>query len=227
MITWCVLQAARFFSQLHVYSPDTNRWSHVLPRVMPGTPSAPPGTAGHAACVVRNKMVVFGGSHGHGVRWELYVWGISWCQVRIYIFEGSHGVKWELYVWWISWCQVRIYIFEWSHGVRWELYDWGISWCQVRIYIFDGSHGVRRELCLMDLMVSSENLHLGGISWCQVRITYLRDLMVSGENYMFEGSHGHNLRWNLYVWNSVSLKCLSVDWFSKFLHNCGMWCFQL
>lgn len=59
-------QAARFFNQLHLYSIATNQWTLVYPRLAAGVEGVPQGIAGHAASVVGDKMVVFGGSHGHG-----------------------------------------------------------------------------------------------------------------------------------------------------------------
>ncbi|KAL4220839.1 F-box only protein 42 [Mactra antiquata] len=55
-------QAARFFSELHVYKPATNRWSHLT------TLSQQSPVAGHSASVIGDKMVVFGGSQVPGVR---------------------------------------------------------------------------------------------------------------------------------------------------------------
>ncbi|XP_060066686.1 F-box only protein 42-like [Ylistrum balloti] len=52
-------QAARFFSELHMYKPETNRWYHITTM----SPTSPKPTAGHSASVVGDTMVVFGGSH--------------------------------------------------------------------------------------------------------------------------------------------------------------------
>ena len=61
-------QAARFFNQLHVYSIASKHWTLVYPRLAAGVDSVPQGIAGHAASVVGDRMIVFGGSHGHGQR---------------------------------------------------------------------------------------------------------------------------------------------------------------
>lgn len=52
-------QAARFFSELHMYKPETNRWFHITTM----SPTSPKPTAGHSASVVSDTLVVFGGSH--------------------------------------------------------------------------------------------------------------------------------------------------------------------
>lgn len=54
-------QAARFFNELHIYTPHTNKWSYVTSRIMPQL------VAGHSACVVKDSMIVFGGSNFPGV----------------------------------------------------------------------------------------------------------------------------------------------------------------
>ncbi|XP_064611419.1 F-box only protein 42-like [Liolophura sinensis] len=54
-------QAPRFFNELHTYSLVTNRWSHLFPQ------TSPRPCAGHSACVVQDKMVVFGGCHSPGL----------------------------------------------------------------------------------------------------------------------------------------------------------------
>ncbi|KAL3862757.1 hypothetical protein ACJMK2_008707 [Sinanodonta woodiana] len=51
-------QAARFFSELHIYSPPSNRWSHIQTL----SHESPKPMAGHSASVIRNMMVVFGGT---------------------------------------------------------------------------------------------------------------------------------------------------------------------
>ena len=57
-----VLQASKFFNQLNIYSPESNRWTQVV------TDNCPDGIAGHGATIVNDTMVVFGGYHGHGNR---------------------------------------------------------------------------------------------------------------------------------------------------------------
>jgi len=57
-----VLQASKFFNQLNIYSPESNRWTQVV------TDNCPDGIAGHGATIVGDSMVVFGGYHGHGNR---------------------------------------------------------------------------------------------------------------------------------------------------------------
>ena len=57
-----VLQASKFFNQLHIYSPESNRWTQVV------TDNCPDGIAGHGATIVDDSMVIFGGYHGHGSR---------------------------------------------------------------------------------------------------------------------------------------------------------------
>lgn len=54
-------QAARFFNELHIYTPHTNRWSYVTSRSMPQL------VAGHSACVIKDSMIVFGGSNFPGI----------------------------------------------------------------------------------------------------------------------------------------------------------------
>lgn len=53
-------QASKFFNQLNIYSPESNRWTQVV------TDNCPDGIAGHGATIVGDLMVVFGGYHGHG-----------------------------------------------------------------------------------------------------------------------------------------------------------------
>ncbi|CAH1774099.1 unnamed protein product [Owenia fusiformis] len=74
-------QAARFFSELHVYTPSSNRWNHVFTR------GCPPPTAGHSASIVGDTMIVFGGSHGHGASsgdlWSLDLKEMLWSKHEI------------------------------------------------------------------------------------------------------------------------------------------------
>ena len=58
----CVLQASKFFNQLNIYSPESNRWTQVV------TDNCPDGIAGHGATIVDDSMVVYGGYHGYGNR---------------------------------------------------------------------------------------------------------------------------------------------------------------
>ncbi|XP_042334297.1 F-box only protein 42 [Sceloporus undulatus] len=51
-------QPERFFDEIHTYSPSKNWWNCVV------TTHGPPPMAGHSSCVIRDKMVVFGGSLG-------------------------------------------------------------------------------------------------------------------------------------------------------------------
>jgi len=62
ILDMAVLQASKFFNQLNIYSPESNRWTQVV------TDNCPDGIAGHGATIVDNSMVVFGGYHGHGNR---------------------------------------------------------------------------------------------------------------------------------------------------------------
>ncbi|CAL1547573.1 unnamed protein product [Lymnaea stagnalis] len=55
-------QSAHYFSELHVYSPSTNRWSHIL-----SLGQEPEALGGHSASVVGHLMVVFGGSPRTGL----------------------------------------------------------------------------------------------------------------------------------------------------------------
>lgn len=57
-----MIQAARFFSELHIYKPEPNRWYHMNTL----SPVSPAPTAGHSASIVGNRMIVFGGSHVPG-----------------------------------------------------------------------------------------------------------------------------------------------------------------
>ena len=63
-----IILYCRFFNQLHTYCPLTNQWSHVVSVTGAQGQVIPPGTAGHSAAVVRNTMLVIGGSHCHGHR---------------------------------------------------------------------------------------------------------------------------------------------------------------
>ncbi|XP_063001280.1 F-box only protein 42 isoform X2 [Elgaria multicarinata webbii] len=51
-------QPERFFDEIHTYSPSKNWWNCVV------TTHGPPPMAGHSSCVIRDKMIVFGGSLG-------------------------------------------------------------------------------------------------------------------------------------------------------------------
>lgn len=57
-----MIQAARFFSELHIYKPEPNRWYHMNTL----SPVSPAPTAGHSASIVGDRMIVFGGSHVPG-----------------------------------------------------------------------------------------------------------------------------------------------------------------
>ncbi|XP_064643305.1 F-box only protein 42-like [Lineus longissimus] len=74
-------QAARFFSELHIYSTQTNRWSHVP------THRPPPPTAGHSASIIEDQMIVFGGSHGHNNScndlWVLDIKQMTWFKKEV------------------------------------------------------------------------------------------------------------------------------------------------
>jgi len=50
-------QSAHYFSELHIYSPVTNRWSHIL-----SLGAEPEALGGHSASVAGHLMIVFGGS---------------------------------------------------------------------------------------------------------------------------------------------------------------------
>lgn len=50
-------QSAHYFSELHVYSPVSNKWSHVI-----SLGTEPEALGGHSASVAGDLMVVFGGS---------------------------------------------------------------------------------------------------------------------------------------------------------------------
>jgi len=75
-------QAARFFNQLHVYDPATNRWAHLNT-----IGYSPPPVAGHSASIIGNRMIIFGGSHGLGSRtnevWVLDLEEAAWSRVEI------------------------------------------------------------------------------------------------------------------------------------------------
>ncbi|XP_014780877.1 F-box only protein 42 [Octopus bimaculoides] len=53
-------QAACFFNELHIYTPSTNRWTCVTSRNLPQS------VAGHSASIIKDTMIVFGGSHFPG-----------------------------------------------------------------------------------------------------------------------------------------------------------------
>ncbi|GFN75899.1 F-box only protein 42 [Plakobranchus ocellatus] len=55
-------QSAHYFSELHVYSPTTNRWAHIH-----SLGQEPEALGGHSASVVGHLMVVFGGSPRPGM----------------------------------------------------------------------------------------------------------------------------------------------------------------
>ncbi|XP_062611135.1 F-box only protein 42-like [Saccostrea cucullata] len=71
-------QAARFFSELHIYKPEQNRWYHLNTM----SPVSPAPTAGHSASIVGDRMVVFGGSHvpgtGNNEVWEFNFIDMTW-----------------------------------------------------------------------------------------------------------------------------------------------------
>lgn len=50
-----------------MYETSSNRWQSVT------CENSPEGKAGHAAVVIRDMMVLFGGSHGHGIRSVLHI----------------------------------------------------------------------------------------------------------------------------------------------------------
>lgn len=56
-------QSAHYFSELHIYNPVSNRWSHILSLGV-----EPEALGGHSASVAGHLMIVFGGSPrpGHG-----------------------------------------------------------------------------------------------------------------------------------------------------------------
>ena len=76
-----LLQAARFFSELHIYKPALNRWSHVVTL----SHQSPQPVAGHSASVVGDQMVVFGGSQVPGVRY--CVTSINWAVCKLHIVQ--------------------------------------------------------------------------------------------------------------------------------------------
>ncbi|MCJ8744135.1 hypothetical protein PDJAM_G00115150 [Pangasius djambal] len=51
-------QPERFFDEIHTYSPSKNWWNCIV------TTHGPPPMAGHSSSVIKNTMVVFGGSLG-------------------------------------------------------------------------------------------------------------------------------------------------------------------
>ena len=79
-----LLQASKFFNQLHIYSPESNRWTQVV------TDNCPDGIAGHGATIVDDTMVVFGGYHGHGSRWVHTFLAL----VNVSSGIGSPGLSW-------------------------------------------------------------------------------------------------------------------------------------
>ncbi|KAH9513582.1 F-box only protein 42 [Bulinus truncatus] len=70
-------QSAHFFSELHIYSPSTNRWSHIL-----SIGQEPEALGGHSASVAGHLMVIFGGSPRTGVGtnnlWVFNFQKLSW-----------------------------------------------------------------------------------------------------------------------------------------------------
>ena len=77
-----ILQASKFFSQLNMYSPESNRWTLFV------TDNCPDGIAGHGATIVGDSMVVFGGYHGHGNRSAvnpLKGGGVNWLHFAIQV----------------------------------------------------------------------------------------------------------------------------------------------
>ncbi|WAR14202.1 FBX42-like protein [Mya arenaria] len=78
-------QAARFFSELHVYKPSLNRWTHLTTL----SHQSPQPLAGHSASVVRDTMVVFGGSQVPGVRInELWMFDFKTSEWRFQRVKG-------------------------------------------------------------------------------------------------------------------------------------------
>ncbi|XP_067951020.1 F-box only protein 42-like isoform X2 [Watersipora subatra] len=74
-------QAAQFFDQLHLYDTDLNIWTAV------NSDPWPPPVAGHAACMMSDSLVVFGGSRQHGTSsdalWVLDMPTQSWRELTV------------------------------------------------------------------------------------------------------------------------------------------------
>ncbi|KAK6177457.1 hypothetical protein SNE40_015553 [Patella caerulea] len=80
-------QTSKFFSELDMFNPETNRWSHITLL----STYTPPPTAGHSASIVGDSMVIFGGSQapGQGSN-DVYVFDFLECYWRK---EPTVGVK--------------------------------------------------------------------------------------------------------------------------------------
>ena len=63
-------QAARFFSDLHMYSITTNRWSQISTCASLNSVT-PPAIAFHSASILGDKMVVFGGTELYDTRYVI------------------------------------------------------------------------------------------------------------------------------------------------------------
>lgn len=58
-----LFQAAGFFYELHMYKPEVNRW-YLVTSI---SREHPPPTAGHSASIVKDTMLLFGGSSVPGI----------------------------------------------------------------------------------------------------------------------------------------------------------------
>ncbi|XP_041377823.1 F-box only protein 42-like isoform X2 [Gigantopelta aegis] len=76
-------QADRFFNELHMYNPESNRWI----QLNSVSASVPEPVAGHSVSIVEDRMVVFGGSHvpaaGSNDVWVFDFEYLSWKQQPI------------------------------------------------------------------------------------------------------------------------------------------------
>ncbi|ESO95769.1 hypothetical protein LOTGIDRAFT_116426 [Lottia gigantea] len=78
-------QTSKFFSELDMFNPETNRWTHVC--CMSPTP---PPMAGHSASIIGDYMVVFGGSMAPGVGSnDVYIFDFIECVWRKEVTIGA------------------------------------------------------------------------------------------------------------------------------------------
>ncbi|XP_059143292.1 RING finger protein B-like [Physella acuta] len=80
-------QSAHYFSELHSYSPVTNRWTHIL-----SIGQEPEALGGHSASVAGHLMVVFGGSPRTGMG-SNNVWVFNFLKCSWKLQAVTHDVR--------------------------------------------------------------------------------------------------------------------------------------